>query len=128
MLALTLEWVEKAEGDFLTAQREFRARTAPNYDAVSFHSQQCVEKYLKALLQESNLAFGKTHDLSVLLNLLLVIHPAWSRELPAMRTLSAYAVELRYPGNTADKAMAKSALLLCKEFRSKARLELGLEV
>ena len=128
MLALTREWVEKAEGDFLTAQREYRARNAPNYDAVSFHSQQCVEKYLKALLQESNLVFGKTHDLAILLNHLLISRPAWSLDLPAMRTLSAYAVELRYPGNAADKAMAKSALALCKEFRIKARSELGLEI
>lgn len=46
---------------------EYRARKAPNYDAVCFHSQQCVEKYLKALLQEYNIAFGKIHDLPVLL-------------------------------------------------------------
>jgi len=126
MLALTREWVEKAEGDFLTAQREYRARKSPNYDAVCFHSQQCVEKYLKALLQESSIAFGKTHDLAVLLNLLLATHPAWSVYLPTMRTLSVYAVEFRYPGITADKAMAKSALSLCREFRKQTRTELGL--
>jgi hypothetical protein len=36
MNPLTLEWIEKAEGDFLTAGREFRARNAPNYDAVQY--------------------------------------------------------------------------------------------
>jgi HEPN domain-containing protein len=40
--------VTKAEGDFLTAGRELRARKSPNYDAVCFHAQQCAEKYLKA--------------------------------------------------------------------------------
>jgi HEPN domain-containing protein len=40
------EWVEKAEGDFRTAEREARVRKAPNYDAVCFHAQQCAEKYL----------------------------------------------------------------------------------
>ena len=39
------EWVLKAEGDFLTAGRELRARKSPNYDAVCFHAQQCAEKY-----------------------------------------------------------------------------------
>jgi hypothetical protein len=34
------EWVSKAEGDFVTAGREMRARKSPNYDAVCFHSQQ----------------------------------------------------------------------------------------
>jgi len=34
MNSIVSEWVEKAEGDFQTAEREMRARKAPNYDAV----------------------------------------------------------------------------------------------
>ena len=30
---LVHEWIAKAEGDFHTALREFRARKNPNYDA-----------------------------------------------------------------------------------------------
>ena len=52
MNPLTLEWIEKAEGDFGTAQRELSAAAPRNYDAVCFHAQQCAEKYLKAALQE----------------------------------------------------------------------------
>ncbi len=52
MKPLTREWVDKAEGDRSTAQRELRVRKSPNFDAVCFHAQQCAEKYLKALLQE----------------------------------------------------------------------------
>lgn len=37
MHALIKEWVEKAEGDFQTPNRELRVRKAPNYDAVCFH-------------------------------------------------------------------------------------------
>jgi HEPN domain-containing protein len=59
MKPLTQEWVDKAEGDFATASREIKARKAPNYDAVCFHAQQCVEKYLKARLQEEGIAFKK---------------------------------------------------------------------
>jgi HEPN domain-containing protein len=66
MNPLTLEWIEKAEGDFATAQRELRARKLPNYDAVCFHAQQCAEKYLKAMLQEAGIVFGKTHNLIIL--------------------------------------------------------------
>jgi HEPN domain-containing protein len=40
-------------------QPELRARRAPNYDAACFHAQQCAEKYLKALLQEKEIEFGK---------------------------------------------------------------------
>ena len=50
MKASALEWIEKAEADFISAGREYRARKQPNHDAACFFAQQCVEKYLKALL------------------------------------------------------------------------------
>jgi HEPN domain-containing protein len=68
MTPLTQEWVDKAEGDFLTATRELRARKSPNYDTVCFHAQQSAEKYLKARLKEENVPFGKTHNLADLLD------------------------------------------------------------
>jgi hypothetical protein len=52
MKPITSEWADKAEGGFATAQRELNVPDHPNYDAVCFHAQQCVEKYLKACLQE----------------------------------------------------------------------------
>lgn len=48
MNSLTAEWIEKAEADFHSAQREYRARKHPNYDAACFHAQQSIEKYMKA--------------------------------------------------------------------------------
>ena len=69
MNPLTLEWIQKAEGDFITAGRELRARKFPNYDAVCFHSQQVAEKYLKAYLQESSVSIPKTHIILDLLSL-----------------------------------------------------------
>ena len=50
MNELVMEWVEKAEGDSRTAEREGTVGEGPNYDAVCFHAQQCAEKYLKAFL------------------------------------------------------------------------------
>jgi HEPN domain-containing protein len=75
MKRLTREWVAKAEGDFATAQRELRARKLPNFDSAAFHAQQCVEKYLKARLQEAGIIFPFTHDLVALLNLTLQAEP-----------------------------------------------------
>lgn len=72
------EWVSKAEGDFLTAGRELRARKSPNYDAVCFHAQQCAEKYLKAVLQENGKRIPKIHFLFELLALILVI---WQKKI-----------------------------------------------
>ena len=78
MRTIVREWISKAEGDFASALREYRARKDPNYDSACFHSQQCIEKYLKALLQKNNISFGKTHDLVVLLKACLAKHPIWA--------------------------------------------------
>ena len=43
MKPITREWIDKAEGDYVVAQREVRARKSPNYDAVCFHAQESVD-------------------------------------------------------------------------------------
>ena len=75
MNPLTMEWINKAEGDYVTAGRESRVRNNPNYDIVCFLSQQMAEKYLKAFLQEHGIAFPRTHNLITLLNLCLAVNP-----------------------------------------------------
>lgn len=117
MQPLTAEWIQKAEGDLATARRELRARTAPNYDAACFHAQQCAEKYLKALLQEAVTPFGKTHNLSLLLDLLKDQYPALELIRPTLAMLSAYAVEYRYPGESADKDVARQAVKMAEEVK-----------
>ena len=127
MKPLSSEGIEKAEGDFATANREIRVRKSPNFDAVCFHAQQCVEKYLKALLQEANLPFGKTHHLISLLDLLLSTLPSWELFRPQLQNLNAYSVSIRYPGESADKAVARDALKLANKIRGEARKALTLK-
>jgi HEPN domain-containing protein len=105
----------------------YRARRSPNYDAVCFHAQQCAEKYLKALLQEEGIPFGKTHNLVILLDLLLPAEPSWEMLRHDMQVLNGFAVYVRYPGESADKATARDALALGRVIRSRARAQLGLE-
>ncbi|CAN5349037.1 hypothetical protein BH20ACI2_BH20ACI2_20500 [soil metagenome] len=68
MRPITDEWIRIAEGDWGTAQREFIVERETNFKAVSFHSQQSAEKYLKAYLQDRDVEPDRTHDLTVLLN------------------------------------------------------------
>ena len=49
MNPLTLEWEQKAEGDYAAAQWLQQA-TNLIHDAICFHAQQCIEKYLIRLL------------------------------------------------------------------------------
>lgn len=125
MKPLTREWVEKAEGDWATASREMRARKAPNWDAVCFHAQQCVEKYLKAMLQEADVAFGKTHHLVTLLDLALAIDPTIEPLRTDLLQLTAFAVQVRYPGASADRDAARQAWELARALRTRLRTALG---
>jgi HEPN domain-containing protein len=121
MKPITQEWVTKAEGDFSTADRELQAQQMPNYDAVCFHSQQCIEKYLKACLQEENISFNRTHDLNILLDLLLPVVPTWATLHPNLDVLTTYAVEFRYPGVSATLALARQAFQDCVIIRQTIR-------
>jgi HEPN domain-containing protein len=127
MKPLTREWVEKAEGDFLVATQIMRRRKRRVYDAACFHCQQTMEKYFKARLFEAGLPFPKTHDLAVLLNLLLPVEPLWKSYESAVKELTEYAVSFRYPGEHATLAEAKRALKHCRSLRAEMRRSLRLK-
>lgn len=127
MNPLTLEWVTKAEGGFSTAGRELRVRKSPNLDTVCFHSQQVAEKYLKAFLQENGQPIPKTHVLLDLLALCIKIDPTFQIIRADLNILEGYAVQFRYPGQSADKTEAKSAYKTARVARDFIRNRLGLE-
>jgi len=127
MNPLTTEWIEKAEGDFLTAQREYRARSRPNYDAVCFHAQQTAEKYLKAWLQEAGKIIPRIHDLVDLVSFCIEVDPVFSILEPELRGLDGYAVRTRYPGLDATKEEALIAIKTSKNIRDFIRKKLGFD-
>ena len=128
MKPITLEWIEKAEGDWTSAQREYRARQRPNYDAASFYAQPCTEKYLRARLEEAGIAFSRTHNLTSLLTLALAVEPTWAVLQPHRTALNIYAVAFRYPGGSATKSNAANALKASREVRRIVRQSFDLSV
>jgi HEPN domain-containing protein len=126
MKSLTVEWVAKAEGDFATMEREAHVAENPNFEAICFHAQQCTEKYLKARLCEAGIAFGKVHNLVALLVHILDLEPSWESYREDFAYLSAFAVSVRYPGDSADQDNAIDARRRCRAFRDAARRSLGL--
>jgi HEPN domain-containing protein len=123
----TAEWIEKAEGDFRTAQREKGTAEYPNYDATCFHAQQSAEKYLKARLIEAGKDFPKTHDLSAILNLVLPFEPLWEAFREELERLTDLGIEVRYPGTTADLEDAAEALHTARRIRQIVRETLKVE-
>ncbi len=122
----THEWINKAEGDWATANRENQIRENPNYDAVCFHAQQCAEKYLKAYMQEKGIGFRKIHDLEILLNDILPVEPSWSKLRNSLIILTTYAVEYRYPGVVTTETEAKDAVKHSRLVRGIVRQAFGL--
>lgn len=111
------QWVRKAEGDYRTAARELVA-AEPNYDAVCYHAQQCIEKLLKALLIAQSLLPPRTHDLNTLAALLGVTPRPWHWPEADLRLLTRAATGFRYPGEEAGEPESQAALDICSRARA----------
>lgn len=121
MKLVTAEWVTKAEEDYAAALHLNRKRKSSVPSIVCFHCQQCAEKYLKAVLVEANVRFPKTHDLLALLKLLSPVAPSLIPFREKLELLNGYAVEFRYPSETATKEEAGIALANCRAVRKEIR-------
>jgi len=121
-----VEWVTRAEEDYQLLRISLHRKLPLTYGAT-FHAQQSAEKYIKALLTFRQIAFPHTHDLAALNTICQqngIILPVSEDNL---EKLSAFAVEVRYPGiiqPTIDEA--KEALQIAKEIRRFARKYLGI--
>lgn len=115
-------WVEKAEHDLIAATHNLDMVPEGLADIVCFHCQQCVEKYLKGILVLHEIAFPRTHDLRVLLELAcrnteLDLVP--EQVLP----LNRYSIEGRYPGDwdPITQTEATNAVEMARRIRDKIR-------
>ena len=115
-----LGWVARAEEDFTLARSALRRKRPLMYGAT-FHAQQCVEKYLKALLVARGLAFPRTHDLTALSDLCLQEGITIPVEQDALDRLAAYAVQVRYPGEDPALDEVREALQVAQAVRRFAR-------
>lgn len=91
------KWLFLAERDLKTAEDEIKTDD-PATNTVCFHSQQCVEKCLKAYLSAIAEPFGKTHDIAELIEKCIKYDKDFN-QLYQMKAhkLTRYAVEVRYP-------------------------------
>jgi HEPN domain-containing protein len=119
MNATVKEWLDKAEKDFATARREFAAVDSPNYDAVCFHAQQCIEKLMKGVMIHLDVIPTKTHDLAYLNQFLTPACPEWFCSLEDLRFLTRAAVAFRYPGEAADMEDAQKAFHIATGLRER---------
>ena len=94
-------WIIKADHDLKTAKDELTAND-PTTDTVCFHTQQCVEKYLKAYLVFNGIEIIKslkTHDISELIDYCKDIDKDFEQLISDNDAdrLTNYSIEARYP-------------------------------
>lgn len=90
------KWLIKADNDLKVAEHEINTdKNEMVTEAICFHCQQAVEKYLKAYLIFCKADFGKTHNLEYLLKLCSKYDQEFNKI--DVGDLSFYAVEVRYP-------------------------------
>jgi len=124
----TAEWIAKAETDFSAARFLLEHDKEHIVDAVCFHCQQCVEKYLKGFLDEHNIAFPKEHPLVPLIQLTSTTDPDFETLGQDAERLENYAVAIRCPGASATRREAEDALAAATRVRAFVRRKLGLPV
>jgi HEPN domain-containing protein len=120
-IAVCAEWIAKAENDLTNAAHALKLGESCPTDTVCFHAQQCVEKYLKAILVLEGIDFPKTHDLERLMTLLPAhLKPEISSEEQAR--LTDYATGARYPGwEDIPIASARRAVAVARRVRRTVR-------
>lgn len=91
------QWIVKADNDLKVAINELSLEN-PITDAICFHCQQAVEKFLKAYLVYRGVNFKRTHNITALLKLCITDDKDFI-EIEGMdvEKLTIYATELRYP-------------------------------
>ena len=92
------KWLIKANNDLKASEHELNIQDDPVTDAICFHSQQAVEKYLKAYLIVKEVEFAQVHTIAYLLKLCKVKDKKFE-ELNDTKKLTRYAVAGRYPDN-----------------------------
>jgi HEPN domain-containing protein len=75
-------------------------------------------------LIKKRITFSKVHDLEVLLDLCLPAYPLWEPMREEMQLLTQYAVQFRYPGESADKEEARQAVAAMKRILADIQLAL----
>jgi HEPN domain-containing protein len=126
VLRVVKEWIGRAEGDFKAATLLLASGESCPTEAVCFHAQQCVEKYVKAALVKLQIDFPKTHDLERLAKLLP--HGVSVSLSAAERVeLTQHGVVSRYPGSgEIPFLVARRAVTMARKARKALRAALPL--
>jgi HEPN domain-containing protein len=126
-LAEAREWLARANLDILLAER---ALSSPPElpGGAAYHAQQAAEKALKSFLAAHDIAFPRTHNLTILLPLCEGIDPSFRTFRATAGSLTPFATQFRYPGGPIEPAVsdARNGLADARTMVEFVRARLGL--
>ena len=96
-LELVEKWFKRAQSDLITAFHMYEDVYPKELNISCYHSQQAVEKALKAYLLFQDVEPPYTHDLRMLCQLCIKCDAAFSEYLDDCDDLTGYATITRYP-------------------------------
>ena len=96
MKRLTREWLNAAGDDLITIENLLDNPILTNI--IAFHSQQAIEKSIKAIIEEFGIVFAKTHNLQTLLIRIEEVILISFNEL-IISELDRLYIDARYPGD-----------------------------
>lgn len=119
---LLKQWFDIAEEDLRVAKLGPSLSSGVSYRIITFHSQQCAEKYLKGFLVFHNIDFPYTHNITTLIDLCSNIDESFE-ELRDAEFLTSYATANRYPGeyDKLKKRDALNSIKLAEKVKTKVR-------
>jgi HEPN domain-containing protein len=125
VLTVVREWIVKAEHDLIAAVQILKLGKAAPTETVCFHAQQCVEKYLKAILVYRSIPFAKTHEIRALMALVpRRYRPPLAEAM--QEQLTDYASTTRYPESGPDISLTatRKAVAAARRVRREVRRKL----
>ena len=118
MKKTTKEWLNSAESDLLLIKEISLNKNLTHLSA--FHAQQAIEKSFKAVIEEFDLGFVKTHSLETLYNIVKEII-LLKGDTDMLIILDQLYIDARYPGEMGLLPDGKPSISEGKEFLNLAK-------
>jgi HEPN domain-containing protein len=117
MKQLTREWLNAAGDDLTTIEKILDNEVLTNIAA--FHAQQTIEKSFKAVMEEFEIGFIKTHNLQTLF-LKIADHLALEVNELILSELDRLYIDARYPGELGLMPFGKPSIGEAKDYYNQA--------
>jgi HEPN domain-containing protein len=118
MKKVTEEWLNAAEDDLRVIEKI--ALDEHLTHMVAFHSQQCIEKSLKAVIEEHEIGSVRVHNLERLFEIVR-IHVQVDLDSTLIETLDKLYLDARYPGDLGLLPQGKPTLDHAAKFHGFAK-------